>query len=450
MEKNNTILFDSIDQENLFNQWHPDVKKYTSDLDTNCALQVIKTTEESTFNILKYKEVLNLTNTRECKEILTRIVKEKDTTNFLKILKERDSLHPRYIERGYSVEEIFQLTEKDNYHPVLFLELNKKYYIIDGRTRFYCCLFLNKDVKVRIISDTKLNEKCKVYNQMEYIKEFYGALPVIKLPIKETAELKHFKMFYDLKQDSEKLGILHIKKEDLLFRETLELPRIMREFFTYYRDIAPDVVHKHPLYNSIIKVIPKIVGLLKEYLKEDNFKEPLCVHWNPIFRKWDIHPGFGRQVVLDLFDERETYECIAFNTGGHRVFFHKEFEKYNELEEHFKGRNVQFSVSANHGSLIPHVHLNAERDKMQTFFAKNYEETKNFLHNHKIITNFNFNRWTGYKQVSTDQYSKTVKLFLSDLSEKNRIKATLLALTGEEVNYKNGLIKITHKNISAL
>ena len=55
-----------------------------------------------------------------------------------------------------------------------------------------------------------------------------------------------------------------------------------------------------------------------------------------------------------------------------------------------------------------------------------------------------------YKQVSTDQYSKTVKLFLSDLSEKNRIKATLLALTGEEVNYKNGLIKITHKNISAL
>ena len=87
---------------------------------------------------------------------------------------------------------------------------------------------------------------------------------------------------------------------------------------------------------------------------------------------------------------------------------------------------------------------------MQTFFAKNYEETKNFLHNHKIITNFNFNRWTGYKQVSTDQYSKTVKLFLSDLSEKNRIKATLLALTGEEVNYKNGLIKITHKNISAL
>jgi len=111
VEKNNSILFNAIDQENLFNQWHPDVKKYTSDLNTNCALQVITNTKVSTFNILNYKEVLNLTNTRECKEILTRIVKEKDTTNFFKILKERDSLHPRDIERGYSVEKIFQLIE---------------------------------------------------------------------------------------------------------------------------------------------------------------------------------------------------------------------------------------------------------------------------------------------------------------------------------------------------
>jgi hypothetical protein len=72
------------------------------------------------------------------------------------------------------------------------------------------------------------------------------------------------------------------------------------------------------------------------------------------------------------------------------------------------------------------------------------------LHNHKIISNFNFSKWTGYEKVSTDRFSKTVKIVLSDLSEENRIKATLLALTGEEVNYKNGLIKITHKNISAL
>ena len=35
-------------------------------------------------------------------------------------------------------------------------ELKKKYYIIDGRTRFYCCLFLNVPAKVRIICDYEI------------------------------------------------------------------------------------------------------------------------------------------------------------------------------------------------------------------------------------------------------------------------------------------------------
>jgi len=285
---------------------------------------------------------------------------------------------------------------------------------------------------------------------MEYINEFYGTLPLIKLPLKETDRFRHFDMFFNLKHQYEDIGILHIKKEDLLFRETLEIPRIMREYFTHYRDIAPDVVHMHPLYNSIIKVIPKIVGLLKEYLNANDFNEPLGVHWNPIFKKWDIHPGFGRQVILDLFDERETYECIAFNTGGYPVTFHKTFNSFQKLEKYFEGRKLQFSLSANHGSLIPHIHLNAEQSKMKSFFAKSYENTKNFLHSNRIITNFNFDEWSGYKKVETDNYSKTVKIILSDLSEKNRVRAILLALTGKEINYRKGLVKVTHNKLSAL
>ena len=92
---------------------------------------------------------------------IERILKEKNVSNFLNILKERDSFYPREIDRGYSIKEIFESVKNDDYHPILFLELNKKYYIIDGRTRFYCCLFLNIPAKVRIISDKILNENCR-------------------------------------------------------------------------------------------------------------------------------------------------------------------------------------------------------------------------------------------------------------------------------------------------
>ena len=121
----------------------------------------IKTIKESSFDTSKHSSVLNFVNTENCKQTLNRVLEEKNTSNFIDILKKRDAFYPRDIDRGFSIEEIFKLVQKSNYHPILFLELNKKHYIIDGRTRFYCCIFLNEPAKVRIISDFALNEKCK-------------------------------------------------------------------------------------------------------------------------------------------------------------------------------------------------------------------------------------------------------------------------------------------------
>ena len=153
-------LYDNIDVENLFDQWHPDVRTFVVDKNEKCTLKVIKNSKTSIFDTSNYNEVLNLANSRSCKNTLQSIVQEKDLSNFFETLKERDRLYPRKIERGFSVEEIFESIKNDDYHPVLFLELNKKHYIIDGRTRFYCCLFLKIPVKVRILSDKELNENC--------------------------------------------------------------------------------------------------------------------------------------------------------------------------------------------------------------------------------------------------------------------------------------------------
>lgn len=152
---------DMIDVRNLFSQWHRDIKNFTIDLDQKCALNIIKSSAISLYDISNYKKLLNFTNTKQCKQTLYSVLKAKDTNEFFNILLERDKFHPRTIDRGYTIEKLFSLVENDDYHPLLFLELNKKLYIIDGRTRLYCCLFLNKPAKVRIISDIELNKNCK-------------------------------------------------------------------------------------------------------------------------------------------------------------------------------------------------------------------------------------------------------------------------------------------------
>jgi hypothetical protein len=89
------LLYDNIDVENLFNQWHPDVRNFVLDLNEDCALNIIKNTKESTYDTAKFKEVLNFTNTVKCREILERALTEKNNTNFITTLEERDILYPR-------------------------------------------------------------------------------------------------------------------------------------------------------------------------------------------------------------------------------------------------------------------------------------------------------------------------------------------------------------------
>jgi len=161
VERKSNSLFDAIDVENFFKTWHRDVRTFRQSLDQDCVLNTIKDTQISFYDISKYNQVLNFTNTVKCKDILNSVLKEKDPHSFLNILRGRDNLHPRRVQREYNIEQILESVRKNNYHPILFLELNKKSYIIDGRTRLYCCIFLNVPAKVRVLKDSFLYKTCK-------------------------------------------------------------------------------------------------------------------------------------------------------------------------------------------------------------------------------------------------------------------------------------------------
>ena len=190
---------------------------------------------------------------------------------------------------------------------------------------------------------------------MKYKNRFYFDIPLIKFPLEIPEKYISYKLFFDLKASNENLGIANIHKDELLFRETKQLFRKLKVFFQTNIKVTPEAAFKSPEFDSNLKVIPKIVGLLDEYIKNKNsFNIPLTVHWNPYFKKWDIHPGLGRQVVIDLFDKNKILECITFNTNGKNVDFDKIFNSYNELHNYYKNYKVQIYISPNYGTFIPH------------------------------------------------------------------------------------------------
>ena len=58
MERKNNELFNAIDVENLFSQWHPDIRKFTRDINQYCVLNLIKTIKESSFDTSKHSSAL--------------------------------------------------------------------------------------------------------------------------------------------------------------------------------------------------------------------------------------------------------------------------------------------------------------------------------------------------------------------------------------------------------
>tara|TARA_B100000212_G_scaffold335597_1_gene307767 strand:+ start:545 stop:1399 length:855 start_codon:yes stop_codon:yes gene_type:complete len=278
---------------------------------------------------------------------------------------------------------------------------------------------------------------------MKYKNRFYFDIPLIKFPLEIPKQYKSYKLFFDLKASNENLGIANIHKDELLFRETKQLFKKLRVFFQTNIKVPPEEAFKSPEFDSNLKVIPKIVGLLDEYIKNENsFNIPLTVHWNPYFKKWDIHPGLGRQVVIDLFDKNKILECIAFNTYGKKVRFKKIFYSNDELDNYYKNYKVQIYISPNYGTFIPHVHVDAEKTFMRKFFEKSYESVFNVVKNYDIICD-DVDLKPYFKCNTSDPDKKRIKIEMKKVSKRNIIRSILLALTGKEYNYNNK-IKITH------
>ena len=115
MGKKSRNRFDIIDVENLYSQWHPAPIIFLKKINQECALDILEKTEITHLNNSEYKNILNFTNSPECENILSRVEKEKNKEKFFEILKDRDKLHPRVFDRGYSIQELYDLVENTDY-----------------------------------------------------------------------------------------------------------------------------------------------------------------------------------------------------------------------------------------------------------------------------------------------------------------------------------------------
>ena len=236
-------------------------------------------------------------------------------------------------------------------------------------------------------------------------------------------EHTHMDLFYSYKHDNECIGISEFDKSELNFGSFSYLPKLIDNFFTegiYIKDIDDVFYNDRERFRNCLEGYTKLCWLASEYINNDyNFKNYIGVYFNPIKSTWEIHPGGSRQIILSYFGPQKI-KAITFNTGGVNRNYHITFDEKEILLNYFN-HNIYFVCTAEHGSLIPHVHFDQNDLEIQTLhWAKKVQK---FWKNTNVIGTVP----ELVTQHNTKNKNKTLRLSLKNTD--NMIKGLILLPT---------------------
>jgi hypothetical protein len=178
-----------------------------------------------------------------------------------------------------------------------------------------------------------------------------------------TKELAHPNTHYDLwkkyKSIDEDLYLADIPKEDFLYTSDDTIISSILGYLTVGCKYREDQVIRNSTtdWQRDFESYLKFVWLTESYLNNE-IKFPVGGHWNPRIERNVFHPGGARNVILKLFHQGPI-RTVYFNTNGVKFNWLQTPVTVDELEQIYSHK-VQFILTADHGSLIPHVHFDSQ------------------------------------------------------------------------------------------
>lgn len=248
----------------------------------------------------------------------------------------------------------------------------------------------------------------------------------------------HYELWKNYKQDSEGLFLTDVPKDLILFVDDSHIAEYITAYFAigfFYNDTQV-IRYSTPQWQHEFENYLKYAWITNDLLS-GKIRYPVGAHWNPRFEKVILHPGNSRNVVYKLF-AKNTVKAVYFNTGG---LLPDWLTSKQTTLEYLKIRytpNIDFVLTADHGTLIPHVHF--DQSAIDGHIIQYHRIMKRYLTGKTIYSNFDLiEPLTKIPFLSTNKYSDIRILFKSAPSVADQLKAFLLISVP--------MLKIEHDNI---
>lgn len=222
-----------------------------------------------------------------------------------------------------------------------------------------------------------------------------------------------WEFFFKNKKPNELLGIGSIDT-DFIFWNITPIP-FYKKYFESGRFIEPEICISNKekdfhFFQSHFELFPKLVWLLDDFFKENQFKNPVGLLYNPALDSYEIHPGGSRQIVYKILKPKRIKGLIF---TPKRPWLKKEdfeitFESEEQIKDYFSGVDLQVGITPDKGTLIPHIHFNMG------------DIEKNALHYHNKI-----NKVLDSTYFHFPQFESSWTLYLNSPNKPNRVEIVL-------------------------
>lgn len=250
--------------------------------------------------------------------------------------------------------------------------------------------------------------------------------------------VERIEFFYKYKRTTENLYIGEIDKHHLMLIDSDSLLNSIRKYFDNRLYLSESLANY-----SANKLFPKICWLVNSFLTK-GLTHPIAVHYNPRIQRNVIHPGSVRAQVIKLFQNTPNVNCLYFNTGGVEFEFLKSMKIFDKNELLNATDNMEIELVADHGSIIPHINLDASSVR-PTVLSWQY-----FIYRRLLSSSFSvFSTIDVLQPWYADENNSNIQIYIKNESlitdwPSLLCKAIILSIVGK--SYESDTLTVVHKN----